>query len=463
MLRTSLLSILDINIKPLIAIFLLELFSNGAHAVTRAPAPIRAPAPPPMVLRVEYSGVMRGVNGTPYVTKTQFLSNRTTSVTSEFGSSKLISQSDNYKAYTVTFPNGKSINYGVTFSYKDGIQTAVYRYSDGGVQTLTSKPTTTDISFASDHVTRTTTYAYANGEKSVVVENVNPKYVRNQNSDYWAPNIKRMAEISTTTYGDGYVEKVTALSDYGYNISIGARYSGNKLSSVGKKTFFGGVNQVDLNGSIVSQSFAGLSPEGLTELDSFNKNGPTRDTFLSTNKVTLMSNTSGNHIGLATQAAKLGWSYQSFGAWNNPVTGNINAVTFGSNGIYNNIPTSGSASYRGVAGGIYKDASSTNYFVQSDMAANANFNTKVISISTTNTAVSSGINNAFVANPQLNFTGSMNYQLSNNDLNGTARTASGLSGAISGQFYGPNQNEIGGVFALTNGNASYVGGFGGTK
>ena len=443
------------NIKSLIAIFLLELFSSGAYAAAAVPAP--------MVLRIEYSGIMSGMNGTPYITKTQYLSNRTTSVTTEFGSSKLTYQNLNFKAYTVTFPNGKSINYNVTFSYKADIQTSVYRYSDGSVQTLTSKPTSTGTSFASDHTTRTTIYSYANGEKSTIVDYVSPKYVNNQNGDYWAPTISRMAGVSTTTYGDGYVEKVTALSDYGYNISIGARYSGNKLSSVGKKTFFGGVNQVDLNGSIVSQSFAGLSPEGLTELDSFNKNGPSRDTFLSTDKVTLMSNASGNHIGLTTQAAKLGWSYQSFGAWNNPVTGNVNAVTFGTNGIVNNIPISGSASYKGVAGGIYKDASSTNYFVQSDMAANANFNTKVISISTSNTAVSSGINNAFIANPQLNFTGSMGYQLSNNDLNGTARTSNGLSGAISGQFYGPNQSEIGGVFALTNGNASYIGGFGGKK
>ena len=62
--------------------------------------------------------------------------------------------------------------------------------------------------------------------------------------------------------------------------------------------------------------------------------------------------------------------------------------------------------------------------------------------------------------PSLNMTGTLTYAAGSNAFSGTV-SASGLSGQVKGQFYGPAATEIGGTFAVKgSGVTTYAGAFG---
>ena len=56
--------------------------------------------------------------------------------------------------------------------------------------------------------------------------------------------------------------------------------------------------------------------------------------------------------------------------------------------------------------------------------------------------------------------GTLNYAAGSNAFSGNV-SATGLTGSSSGQFYGPNAEELGGVFSLEGaGVETYIGGYG---
>ncbi len=168
---------------------------------------------------------------------------------------------------------------------------------------------------------------------------------------------------------------------------------------------------------------------------------------------------------LTAWAPYFGWSYQSFGVWSNGNTvGQISAGSAGTITPGPSIPTSGTAVYSGIAAGMFGNA--TQYlYVTSNMLASTNFGTRNIAFSTTNSAASTTVNGTYVSTGGLNLSGNLTYAPGVNSFSGTVSSsgATVMTGTAGGQFYGPNAQEIGGVFVVKNGNIGYIGGFGGKR
>ena len=178
-----------------------------------------------------------------------------------------------------------------------------------------------------------------------------------------------------------------------------------------------------------------------------------------------------NGFSNATQSALTGystywgWSYQSFGVWaNGNSTGQVSAGTAGTSTVGASIPTSGTATYTGVAAGIFGNATLV-YYVTSGMTATTDFAARTIALATTNSAASTAVNGTYVSTGGLNLTGTLSYAAGVNSFSGTVNSsgATVMTGTAGGQFYGPTAQEIGGVFAVKNGNLGYIGGFGGKR
>lgn len=174
----------------------------------------------------------------------------------------------------------------------------------------------------------------------------------------------------------------------------------------------------------------------------------------------------GSAIGIAAEPAPVGWKYQSYGVWVTGITGTsgtIGAASVGNRTAVVSLPGTGNAIFSGNAGGFYIDPQGTPYLTAADMVAVADFGTRTLSISTLNTSKSSDFQ-TFVASPQLDLSGRATI-FSQNSLEqflGFIASRNSMTGDLSGSFYGPTANEIGGVYAVRgNGVEAMVGGFGG--
>jgi hypothetical protein len=172
-------------------------------------------------------------------------------------------------------------------------------------------------------------------------------------------------------------------------------------------------------------------------------------------------------IGILANPIPYGFQYQTYGAWG--AFGNAGsagyAVSIGSLSPVGGIPSVGNAVFNGGANGYLIDGSKYSYVINALMTANVDFSARQITFSTTQTSIvgkSGGITSSL---PGLNLSGNMSYSSGSNRITGTVSSASGMSGNIIANFYGPSANEIGGTFGLTqptSGN-SLVGGFGGKR
>lgn len=171
---------------------------------------------------------------------------------------------------------------------------------------------------------------------------------------------------------------------------------------------------------------------------------------------------------LATEptASALNWKYQAFGVWTDPQSsgsGKYGSISVGSQTTGSSIPSSSSATFSGYGGGFYTDSSNNVFVVQSSVSATANFATRQVSLSSSSTGkqqYSNGSFGAYGADSNLNLSGTLSYSANTNSLSGTLTTTSGMSGSSQARFYGPNAEEIGGVFNLTGGSQTFVGAFG---
>ena len=147
----------------------------------------------------------------------------------------------------------------------------------------------------------------------------------------------------------------------------------------------------------------------------------------------------------------LGWNYQSFGVWNErPAAGSgaISASSFGQPTPGSAVPTSGSATFTGKAGGFYVSPTGQGSVAAADLTVNANFNARTLGFATSGTTIARDLN-APLAAPHLNLTGTLAYNPGSSAFSGTVSNAGGtMSGRSNGQFYGPAAQELGGVFSL---------------
>ncbi len=152
----------------------------------------------------------------------------------------------------------------------------------------------------------------------------------------------------------------------------------------------------------------------------------------------------------------LGLSYSALGIWEyetspgaNPSQGgyfSMGSITQGSD-----IPISGSATYEGKLIGTYANGSAV-YAVGADATATANytFTSPSVSLTTNNTKIVEKGTMTRLDRNDLNLSGTLSYSGGTNNLTGTLRTASGMSGPASARFYGPQAAELGGTFFVSN-------------
>ena len=161
------------------------------------------------------------------------------------------------------------------------------------------------------------------------------------------------------------------------------------------------------------------------------------------------------------------FEYQTFGAWgsyaNGPQPSNASAASLGSATSVTGMPSTGSAIFTGYSAGMYYQGAA-GYFTAANMSAGVDFAARTIALNTTNTVVTGAVTGAAsIQSPTLNMTGYGTYASGTSRFSGSLTTANGMIGTMTGQFYGPNANEIGGTYFATGSQGYTVGGFGGKR
>jgi hypothetical protein len=123
------------------------------------------------------------------------------------------------KTTTYTFANGGTNPVVTTVpgtaaapTYVAGVQTIVTTYGDNTTSTATNNATSNAVTWATDHVTKTTTYTFANGGTNPVVTTIapstsNPTLTAASYPANWTTNgvvTPPSVSSSTVSYGDGY-------------------------------------------------------------------------------------------------------------------------------------------------------------------------------------------------------------------------------------------------------------------
>lgn len=234
-------------------------------------------------------------------------------------------------------------------------------------------------------------------------------------------------QVSYTTNAGGYVNDVSAPSSVG-NVSFT-----QVLNSSGLAT----------RASITTSTGDTISFD-VAQGDAFYTDGAINQA--------ISANTT--KVAISAYPDALGWDYQSFGAW---ITGY--GLSSGKSGVLSvgaitptgAVPTVGSATYVGNFGGIYVTSGGYGYVAVGDLTAGVDFGGRNIQFAGTR-AIATDMNTGVdIAAPILNFSGSASYAVGTNRFEGTLTTAGGLTGATTGQFYGPQAQELGGVATLTSG------------
>ncbi|MBV7435571.1 transferrin-binding protein-like solute binding protein [Cardiobacteriaceae bacterium TAE3-ERU3] len=159
-----------------------------------------------------------------------------------------------------------------------------------------------------------------------------------------------------------------------------------------------------------------------------------------------------------------GWSFQTFGYYlstsRDPLLGNLRDQVVGYQTIGDNtaqLPNQNSFTYNGISHAFYNGNQ-----VTSENIIDVDFGARTLDYKTTGSAILhtlKGGEHIIQERPDLNVSASATWA-GKNRFEGKANTAGGLNGHIEGQFYGPNAEEVGGVYGLQNDTTQYVGGFG---
>jgi len=162
------------------------------------------------------------------------------------------------------------------------------------------------------------------------------------------------------------------------------------------------------------------------------------------------------------------WDYQTMATWvltdESRGTGRMGAISVGNHNAVS-IPTTSSATFNGKAEGIYLDNAHNFHGVSADVVLSANFASRVVSFATSNSKIYDlDYQIADQSKSDLDLTGTFSYSSADNNLTAsslTSTTSSWAGGTSSAKFYGPNAEEIGGVFSIRGpGKEAYEGAFG---
>lgn len=166
--------------------------------------------------------------------------------------------------------------------------------------------------------------------------------------------------------------------------------------------------------------------------------------------------------------AVAGWNYQTYGMFDSGSRFGIDETNvYQSVGEYTKaIPTGGEATYNGISSGSGR-TNGVNYSTTADVTVKVDFSERNVDFKTTNTKKYNFDGAAKlqdgVDTPDLNLTGNFKLEKGQAGFIGEIKTADdALSGQVKALFYGPNADEVGGVFGVKKDGTTdhYVGGFG---
>jgi transferrin binding protein len=158
----------------------------------------------------------------------------------------------------------------------------------------------------------------------------------------------------------------------------------------------------------------------------------------------------------------VGWSYQSLGVWGTTELSsgrwNLTAISAGLPTSGSALPSTGTATFRGIAVGAFVDTANVRA-TTATMRADVNFGSRSVLFSTASTKIAGTPNAGF------DLSGTMTYAQGVNAFSGTLRSVNGqMNGQAAGRFFGPAAQEIGGVYALHGSSfMGMIGGFGGKR
>ena len=157
----------------------------------------------------------------------------------------------------------------------------------------------------------------------------------------------------------------------------------------------------------------------------------------------------------------MGFEYQSYGVWLNGIDvgmGIVAAMTAGAATPALGVPKAGLALYNGSSTGVYVDLAGEPFLAFADFSAAVSFDTLVMNVASTGTQVLNANTLLTSANGALDYTGV--GAVAPDGSFTTAIAATNLAGTLDGKLYGPTAEELGGTFAMSGPNGSYIGAVG---
>ncbi|MBO9408311.1 transferrin-binding protein-like solute binding protein [Shimia sp. R9_1] len=159
--------------------------------------------------------------------------------------------------------------------------------------------------------------------------------------------------------------------------------------------------------------------------------------------------------------ARTDYEHQAFGAWIDGFgsdNGSIATASVGARTDAANLPTN-SASYRGQTVGLAQLNDGDTYLADSELTVSTS-DFRTLNLDSTNTIVENLDTFVVRSESDLNFTGTATVSGSgfSGNISGTA-----VNGNIEGNFFGPNAEEVGGVFDSQSGDTAYIGSFGAVR
>lgn len=166
--------------------------------------------------------------------------------------------------------------------------------------------------------------------------------------------------------------------------------------------------------------------------------------------------------GIDARDPAIPFEYQTFGVWLSSLgqdSGIAGVLSIGAPTMGNAIPNTTNVTFTGATTGFYADATDRTYATFSPLTMKVDFLNRTLDLTTTGTEKIDLDTEVSSAAANLDMTGTLTYAAGTNSFAGNV-VATGLSGSSTGQFYGPNAEELGGVFSLSGGEEHYMGGYG---
>tara|TARA_B100000287_G_scaffold16706_1_gene16783 strand:- start:1473 stop:2411 length:939 start_codon:yes stop_codon:yes gene_type:complete len=186
-----------------------------------------------------------------------------------------------------------------------------------------------------------------------------------------------------------------------------------------------------------------------------------------TSNLTLVRSNDLTKIGFASDPAIMNHNYNTFGIWANGIntgSGRFGAISVGVRTNPASIPSSASANFYGGLGGIAVDELGEWWLAAADLRVLVDFGRRTLDFYSSNTILSEdGV--SFLRYIGLDLRGRLSYNSGSSSFDGNLFiTNTNIRGPAKGRFYGPNADELGGVFDLKgSGLSRFTGSFGANR